>query len=116
MAATEAGAKGLAFLRVVAGRQLEGAKALREGLDEAQAACLLDDCGAQEGDLLLLVAGKHTLVNKCAGPPIVHICAASCPMHAAGLMLCMQAASVRLQLATLQGNGCCATARRAQPR
>lgn len=64
--AVEAGAAGLAFVRVAAGGALEGAKALREGLDEAQAAALIEACGASEGDLLLLAAGTPPVVNRCA--------------------------------------------------
>lgn len=62
--ATRGGAGGLAFLRVAEGGELEGAKALREGLSSAQQAELLSGCGAASGDLLLLAAGHPTIVNR----------------------------------------------------
>ena len=65
-AAMDAGAQGLAFLRVGEGNALEGAKALREGLSDEQAQQLLDTCGAEEGDLLLIVAGLVEVTNRCA--------------------------------------------------
>ena len=66
-AATDAGAAGLAFVRVAAGGELEGAKALREALAEgSRKDDLLAACQAGEGDLLLLAAGKPAVVNKCA--------------------------------------------------
>jgi aspartyl-tRNA synthetase len=65
-AAVDAGAAGLAFLRVGDDAQLDGAKALREGLDDIARAKLLEICGAQAGDLLLFAAGRPLLVNQCA--------------------------------------------------
>jgi aspartyl-tRNA synthetase len=65
-AAVNAGAAGLAFLRVGNDAQLDGAKALREGLDEVARHKMLETCGAQAGDLLLFAAGKPRLVNQCA--------------------------------------------------
>lgn len=63
--ATIAGAAGLAFVRVAAEGQIEGAKAIREGLTAVQTAALLDTCAASEGDLLLIVAGQAAVVNRC---------------------------------------------------
>lgn len=68
--ATEAGAAGLAFVRIIADGQLEGAKPIREGLNVEQTAALVEACAAQEGDLLLLAAGKSPVVNKC-DPPVL---------------------------------------------
>ena len=59
------GAAGLAFLRVAAGGQLEGAKAIRDGLQAEQVAQMVDLCGAAEGDLLLIAAGDTAVVNRC---------------------------------------------------
>jgi aspartyl-tRNA synthetase len=60
----KSGAAGLAFLRVGPAAQLDGAKALCDGLDDNARSKMLAVCGAQEGDLLLLAAGKQRVVNQ----------------------------------------------------
>lgn len=67
--AMRGGAAGLAFVRVAANGELEGAKAIREGLSQEQAAEMLALCGANEGDLLLIAAGDAGVVNRCAPVP-----------------------------------------------
>ena len=61
--AVEAGAKGLAFLRVAEGGILEGPKPLREGLGPSAQAGVLEATGAGPGDLLLFVADSEATVN-----------------------------------------------------
>jgi aspartyl-tRNA synthetase len=63
--ATRGGAGGLAFLRVAEGGELDGAKALKEGLPPDLQAQLLSACGAASGDLLLFAAGHPNIVNRC---------------------------------------------------
>lgn len=62
--AVRAGAGGLAFIRVQAEGQIDAAKAIKEGLSADQTAAVLAACGAEEGDLLLIAAGKPAIVNK----------------------------------------------------
>ncbi|KAF8072660.1 aspS [Scenedesmus sp. PABB004] len=62
--AVDAGAAGLAFLRVGPGGSIEAAKPIKEGLTEPQVAALLAATQAQEGDLLLFAAGPAPTVNK----------------------------------------------------
>lgn len=68
--AVRGGAAGLAFVRLAAGNELEGARAIREGLSAEQAARMIELCGAKEGDLLLIAAGEAAVVNRCASPPM----------------------------------------------
>ncbi|KAK9811902.1 hypothetical protein WJX72_012167 [[Myrmecia] bisecta] len=55
--AVEAGAAGLAYIRVLEGGAIDAAKPIKEGLTTEQAAGILEATGAQAGDLLLLAAG-----------------------------------------------------------
>lgn len=64
--ATRGGAGGLAFLRIAEEGEIEGARALREGLSPEQQAELLSSCGATSGDLLLFAAGHPATVNRWA--------------------------------------------------
>lgn len=64
--AMRGGAAGLAFVRLACGNELEGAKAIREGLSPEQAAQMIELCAAKEGDLLLIAAGEPAVVNRCA--------------------------------------------------
>ncbi len=62
--ATEAGAKGLAYIRVLPGNDLETIGAIKDSLSEASKQQLLTLTGAQPGDLLLFGAGDAAMVNK----------------------------------------------------
>lgn len=62
--ATEAGAKGLAYIRVLPGNELETIGAIKDSLSEASKQQLLTLTGAQPGDLLLFGAGDAAMVNK----------------------------------------------------
>ena len=61
--AVEAGAKGLAFLRVGEDGQMEGPKPLREGLGAAAQSAVVEVTGAEPGDLLLFVADAEATAN-----------------------------------------------------
>jgi len=61
--AVAAGSRGLAFLRVGSSLQLEGPKAVVEGLGNVSGE-LVERMGGQEGDLFLFAAGEQGLVNK----------------------------------------------------
>jgi aspartyl-tRNA synthetase len=87
--ASRGGAGGLAFLRVVEGRQLEGAKALREGLSPEQQAALLNRCGAEEGDLLLFAAGDASVVNRCSSQTTLPALRGACLVCCAYAMRCV---------------------------
>lgn len=67
--AVRGGAAGLAFVRLASGNELEGAKAIREGLSPDQAAKMIELCAAKDGDLLLFAAGEPAVVNRCAAAP-----------------------------------------------
>jgi aspartyl-tRNA synthetase len=62
--ACEAGAKGLAYIRVREGLEIDTIGAIKDGLSEAQKRELLSKTGAQPGDLLLFGAGATEIVNK----------------------------------------------------
>jgi aspartyl-tRNA synthetase len=59
-----AGAKGLAYIRVKEGREIETIGAIKSSLSEEQTQELLDRVGAQPGYLLLFGAGDANTVNK----------------------------------------------------
>jgi len=63
-AATEAGAKGLAYLRVRANGEIDTIGAIKDNLSADQKEELLARTGAQPGHLLLFGAGSTTVVNK----------------------------------------------------
>ncbi|MFM2305289.1 MAG: hypothetical protein RLZZ135_2702 [Cyanobacteriota bacterium] len=62
--ATEAGAKGLAYIRVLENNELETIGAIKDSLSEDSKQQLLTLTGAQPGDLLLFGAGDAAMVNK----------------------------------------------------
>lgn len=62
--ATEAGAKGLAYIRVLAGNELETIGAIKDSLSEQSKQQLLTITNAKPGDLLLFGAGDAATVNK----------------------------------------------------
>ena len=62
--ASEAGAKGLAFIRVRENGEIDTIGAIKDNLTEAQKQELLDRTGAQPGHLLLFAAADATTVNK----------------------------------------------------
>jgi aspartyl-tRNA synthetase len=62
--ATEAGAKGLAYIRVLENNELETIGAIKDSLSEDSKRQLLTLTGAQPGDLLLFGAGDAAMVNK----------------------------------------------------
>ncbi|WP_373534005.1 aspartate--tRNA ligase [Microcoleus sp.] len=62
--ATEAGAKGLAFIRVRENGEIDTIGAIKDNLTEAQKQELLDRTGAKPGHLLLFAAADATAVNK----------------------------------------------------
>ncbi|MEN9248733.1 MAG: aspartate--tRNA ligase [Gloeomargarita sp. GXS_bins_116] len=62
--ATEAGAKGLAYIRVREGYELDTIGAIKDHLSPGQKQVLLERTGAQPGDLLLFGAGPADVVNK----------------------------------------------------
>ncbi|MGB3267603.1 MAG: aspartate--tRNA ligase [Microcoleus sp.] len=62
--ATEAGAKGLAFIRVRENGEIDTIGAIKDNLTEAQKQELLDRTGAQPGHLLLFAAADEITVNK----------------------------------------------------
>ncbi len=62
--ATEAGAKGLAYIRVLEGNELETIGAIKDSLSPDKKQELLTLTGAKPGDLLLFGAGDAAMVNK----------------------------------------------------
>ncbi|MBD2740048.1 aspartate--tRNA ligase [Coleofasciculus sp. FACHB-1120] len=62
--ASEAGAKGLAYIRVRDDGELDTIGAIKDNLTEAQKQELLSRTGAKPGHLLLFGAGDHNTVNK----------------------------------------------------
>ncbi|MEG5164110.1 aspartate--tRNA ligase [Microcoleus sp. AT3-A2] len=62
--ASEAGAKGLAYIRVRDNGEIDTIGAIKDNLTEAQKQELLDRTGAQPGHLLLFAAADVTTVNK----------------------------------------------------
>lgn len=62
--ASEAGAKGLAYIRVRENGEIDTIGAIKDNLTEAQKQELLDRTGAQPGHLLLFAAADVTTVNK----------------------------------------------------
>lgn len=62
--ASEAGAKGLAFIRVREGGEIDAIGAIKDNLSAAHKQELLTRTGAQAGDLILFGAGAVNLVNK----------------------------------------------------
>jgi aspartyl-tRNA synthetase len=63
-AASDAGAKGLAYIRVRADGDIDTIGAIKDNLSEAQKQELLTRTGAQPGHLLLFGAGDAPTVNK----------------------------------------------------
>lgn len=63
-AACQAGAKGIAYIRVRKGNELDTIGAIKDNLTEAQKEKLLDKTAANPGDLLLFGAGDTDTVNK----------------------------------------------------
>lgn len=61
---SEAGAKGLAYIRVREHGEIDTIGAIKDNLSEAQKAELLERTGAQPGHLLLFGAGPTAIVNK----------------------------------------------------
>ncbi|APB34017.1 aspartyl-tRNA synthetase [Gloeomargarita lithophora Alchichica-D10] len=61
---TEAGGKGLAYMRVRAGLELDTIGAIKDHLTAGQKQAILERTNAQPGDLLLFAAGPESLVNK----------------------------------------------------
>jgi aspartyl-tRNA synthetase len=62
--AAEAGAKGLAYIRVRENGEIDTIGAIKDNLSEAQKAEILQRTGAQPGTLLLFGAGPLAVVNK----------------------------------------------------
>ena len=62
--ATEAGAKGLAYIRVLENNELETIGAIKDSLSEDNKQQLLTKTDAKPGDLLLFGAGDAAIVNK----------------------------------------------------
>jgi len=62
--ATEAGAKGVAYIRVRDDGEIDTIGAIKDNLTEAQKQELLNRTGAQAGHLLLFGAGSAEVVNK----------------------------------------------------
>lgn len=62
--ASEAGAKGLAYVRVKDGGKLDTIGAIKDNLSEEQKQVLCDRTNAQPGHLLLFAAGDIATVNK----------------------------------------------------
>lgn len=62
--ACEGGAKGLAFIRVRDGGEIDTIGAIKDNLSEARKTELLERTGAKPGDLLLFGAGPIGTVNK----------------------------------------------------
>jgi aspartyl-tRNA synthetase len=62
--ATEAGAKGLAYIRVLADNEIDTIGAIKDSLSPESKQQLLTLTGAKPGDLLLFGAGDAAMVNK----------------------------------------------------
>lgn len=62
--AVNSGAKGLAFLKVLAAGEVEGIAAITSNLSQENKKLLLERCKAEEGDLLLFAAGPLSQVQK----------------------------------------------------
>ncbi|WP_295616299.1 aspartate--tRNA ligase [Chamaesiphon sp. GL140_3_metabinner_50] len=62
--AAEAGAKGVAYIRVLDNNEIETIGAIKDSLSEASKQQLLTLTGAKPGDLLLFGAGDAAMVNK----------------------------------------------------
>jgi len=62
--ATAAGAKGLAYIRVKEGGEIDTIGAIKDNLSPEQKEELLSRCGAEAGHLLLFGAGDTATVNK----------------------------------------------------
>lgn len=62
--ATEAGAKGIAYIRVRDNGEIDTIGAIKDNLDEAKVKTLLQLTQAEAGDLLLFGAGDTATVNK----------------------------------------------------
>ncbi|NJN63264.1 MAG: aspartate--tRNA ligase [Coleofasciculaceae cyanobacterium RL_1_1] len=62
--AAEAGAKGLAYIRVREGGEIDTIGAIKDNLTEAQKAEILQRTGAEAGHLLLFAAADTNTVNK----------------------------------------------------
>ncbi len=62
--ATEVGAKGLAYIRILENNELETIGAIKDSLSAANKQQLLTLTGAKPGDLLLFGAGDAAMVNK----------------------------------------------------
>ncbi len=60
----EAGSKGLAYIRVREGLEIDTIGAIKDNLSEEQKKLLLERTGAQPGHLLLFGAGNTDIVNK----------------------------------------------------
>jgi aspartyl-tRNA synthetase len=61
--ATDAGARGLAYIRVREGGTIDTIGAIKDNLSDAQKQEILERTGAQEGHLLLFGAGDAAIVN-----------------------------------------------------
>jgi aspartyl-tRNA synthetase len=62
--ATDAGAKGLAYIRVLEGNEIDTIGAIKDSLSDADKQQLLTLTNAKPGDLLLFGAGDSGMVNK----------------------------------------------------
>jgi aspartyl-tRNA synthetase len=62
--AAEAGAKGVAYIRVLEGNEIDTIGAIKDSLSEESKQQLLTLTGAKPGDLLLFGAGDAVMVNK----------------------------------------------------
>ncbi len=62
--ATDAGAKGIAYVRVREGNELDTIGAIKDNLSDEQKQQLLEQTGAKPGHLLLFGAGDAQIVNK----------------------------------------------------
>ncbi|MGD1906044.1 MAG: aspartate--tRNA ligase [Leptolyngbyaceae cyanobacterium] len=61
--ATDAGARGLAYIRVREGGTIDTIGAIKDNLSDAQKQAILARTGAEEGHLLLFGAGESAIVN-----------------------------------------------------
>jgi aspartyl-tRNA synthetase len=64
MEAANAGAKGIAYIRVREGGEIDSIGAIKDNLSEAQKQQILELTNAKAGDLLLFGAGETAIVNK----------------------------------------------------
>ena len=62
--ATAAGAKGIAYIRIREGNEIETIGAIKDNLSEEQKQQLIEKTGAKPGHLLLFGAGQTDIVNK----------------------------------------------------